>query len=82
MHLTTAPKHHFEPRDPHWADKVRTSFARQGAMGLIGAELAGIESGKTLVITHGDADVVKNGKTTHCATKQQTLMTIYGKPEV
>jgi uncharacterized protein (TIGR00369 family) len=155
MHLTTAPKHHFEPRDPHWADKVRTSFARQGAMGLIGAELADIQpgwceirlpyrpdlsqqhgyfhagiistavdsaagyagfslmvpnasvlsvefkinllapgdgelliatgevikSGKTLVITRGDAYIVKHGKTTHCATMQQTLMTMHGKAE-
>jgi len=155
MQLPTAPKHHFEPRDPHWADKVRASFARQGAMGLIGAELADlkpgwceirlpyredlsqqhgyfhagiistavdsaagyagfslmvpnasvlsvefkinllapgdgesliatgevIKSGKTLVITRGDAYVVKGGKVTHCATMQQTLMTMHGKPD-
>ena len=81
MHLPTGPKHYFEPRDPHRADKARASFARQGAMGLIGAELAGIESGKTLVITHSDADVVKNCKATHFATMQQTLMTMHGKPE-
>lgn len=155
MQLPTAPKHHFEPRDPHWADKVRASFARQGAMGLIGAELADlkpgwceirlpyredlsqqhgyfhagiistavdsaagyagfslmvpnasvlsvefkinllapadgesliaigevIKAGKTLVITRGDAYVVKGGKVTHCATMQQTLMTMHGKPD-
>ena len=155
MHLPTGPQHHFEPRDPHWADKVRASFARQGAMGLIGAELADIQPGwceirmpyradltqqhgyfhagiittavdsaagyagfslmvpdasvlsvefkinllapgdgemlyaigevikpgKTLVITRGDAYVIKAGKVTHCATMQQTLMTMHGKPE-
>ena len=35
----------FEPRDPHWADKVRASFARQSVMKLIGAELADIRPG-------------------------------------
>lgn len=146
---------HFEPRDLHWEAKVRSSFARQGAMGLLGATLAdvwpggceihlpyrpdlsqqngfyhaGITStvvdsaagyagfslmaentavlsvefkinllapadgelliatgevvkpGKNLVITRGDAWVVKNGKLTHCAMMQQTLMTMHGKPE-
>ncbi|MBU0750681.1 MAG: PaaI family thioesterase [Gammaproteobacteria bacterium] len=155
MHVPTAPQHRFEPRDPHWADKVRSSFARQGAMGLIGAELVDVQpgwcqismpyradlsqqhgyfhagiistavdsaagyagfslmvpnasvlsvefkinllapgdgelmiatgevikSGRTLVITRGDAYVVKHGKTTHCATMQQTLMTMHGKAE-
>lgn len=155
MHLPTAPVQHFEPRDPHWDDKVRASFARQGAMGLIGAELADlkpgwceirvpyrpdltqqhgyfhagiistavdsaagyagfslmvanasvlsvefkinllapgdgemlyaigevIKTGRTLVITRGDAYVVKHGKTTRCATMQQTLMTMHGKAD-
>jgi hypothetical protein len=45
MCLPTVPKHHFEPRDPHWADKVRASFSRQGAMELIGAELDDIQPG-------------------------------------
>jgi uncharacterized protein (TIGR00369 family) len=40
-----------------------------------------IKPGKTLVITRGDAYVVKGEKTTHCATMQQTLMTMYGKAE-
>jgi len=146
---------HFEPRDPHWADKVRQSFDRQTVMGLIGAELADvrpgwceirlpfrtdlcqqhgffhagitstvvdsaagyagfslmpagssvlsvefkinllapadgelliavgevIKPGKNLVVTRGDAYVVKGLKTTHCATMQQTLMTMHDKPE-
>jgi uncharacterized protein (TIGR00369 family) len=145
----------FEPRDPDWETKVRASFAKQGAMGLIGAKLielrpgyceihlpwrsdltqqhgffhAGIistavdtaagyagftlmppgssvlsvefklnllapgdgelliatgeviKSGKTLVITRGEAYVVKGDKTTHCSTMQQTLMTMHGKAE-
>ncbi len=145
----------FEPRDPDWDAKVRASYARQGAMGLIGARLvelrpgyceihlpwradltqqngyfhAGIiatavdsaagyagftlmppgssvlsvefklnllapgdgelliatgeviKSGKTLVITRGEAYVVKGDKTTHCSTMQQTLMTMHGKAE-
>lgn len=146
---------HFEPKDPDWEAKVRTSFAKQGAMTLIGAQLvelrpgyceihlpwredltqqhgffhAGIIStavdsaagyagftlmpagssvlsvefklnllspgdgdlliatgevikpGKTLVITRGEAYVVKGDKTTHCSTMQQTLMTMHGKAE-
>ncbi|WP_131110195.1 PaaI family thioesterase [Sulfuricystis thermophila] len=145
----------FEPRDPHWNEKVRTSFAKQGIMGLLGATLvdvwpggceihlpyrpeltqqhgffhAGVTStivdsaagyagfslmaantsvlsvefkinllapadgelliatgevvkpGRTLVITRGDAWVVKHGKATHCAMMQQTLMTMHGKAE-
>lgn len=145
----------FEPKDPDWETKVRASFAKQGAMSLIGAQLvelrpgyceihlpwrpdltqqngyfhAGIIStvvdsaagyagftlmppgssvlsvefklnllspadgelliatgevikpGKTLVITRGEAYVVKGDKTTHCSTMQQTLMTMHGKAE-
>lgn len=40
-----------------------------------------IKPGRNLVITRGDAWVVKNGKTTHCAMMQQTLMTMHGKAE-
>ena len=40
-----------------------------------------IKPGKTLIITRGDAWVVKNGKVTHCAMMQQTLMTMHDKPE-
>ena len=149
------PEARFEPRDPDWERKVRESFTRQGAMGLIGAELADVwpggceirlpyrpelsqqvgyfhagvtstvvdsaagyagfslmapntevlsvefkinllapadgelliatgevvKPGKNLVITRGDAWVVKNGKTTHCAMMQQTLITMHNKVE-
>lgn len=40
-----------------------------------------VKPGKTLVITRGDAWVVKNGKVTHCAMMQQTLMTMHGKSD-
>lgn len=147
--------HSFEPKDADWQAKVRASFAKQGAMGLLGAQLvelrpgyceihlpwrpdltqqhgyfhAGVIStvvdtaagyagftlmppgssvlsvefklnllapgdgelliatgevikpGKTLVITRGEAYVVKGDKTTHCSTMQQTLMTMHGKAE-
>lgn len=155
MSAPAPPEPRFEPRDPHWADKVRASFARQTVMELIGASLtdirpgwceirlpyradlcqqhgyfhAGIitaivdnaggyagfslmppnasvlsvefkinllapgdgelliatgeviKPGKNLVITRGDAWVVKGMKTTHCATMQQTLMTMHDKPD-
>ena len=35
----------FEPSDPRYAERVRASFARQGAMGLIGAELVAVRPG-------------------------------------
>ena len=143
------------PRNPDWEATVRASFARQGVMGLIGAELgvmapghceirlpfradltqqhgyfhagvtstivdsaggyagltlmpAGAEvltvefklnllapadgdllvaegqvlkSGRNLVITRGEVYVEKGGKTTHCASMQQTLMTMHGKSD-
>lgn len=146
----------FQPHDPLWEGKVRDSFARQGAMGLIGATLADVwpggceihvpyradlsqqhgffhagitstavdsaagyagfslmapstsvlsvefkinllapadgelliatgevvKTGRNLVITRGDAWVVKHGKTTHCALMQQTLMTMHGKADM
>jgi len=40
-----------------------------------------VKPGKSLVITRGDAWVVKHGKLTHCAMMQQTLMTMHGKAE-
>lgn len=155
MHHDKHKARSFEPRDPDWEAKVRVSYAKQGVMDLIGAQLielrpgycevhlpwrpdltqqngyfhagvistvvdtaagyAGftlmppgssvlsvefklnllspgdgelliatgevIKSGKTLVITRGEAYVVKGDKTTHCSTMQQTLMTMHGKAE-
>jgi uncharacterized protein (TIGR00369 family) len=40
-----------------------------------------IKPGKNLVITRGDAWVVKDDKVTHCAMMQQTLMTMHGKAD-
>ena len=39
----------FQPRDPGYAERVRTSFGLQQAMRLIGAELAVVEPGYTEV---------------------------------
>ncbi|HEY8355906.1 MAG TPA: PaaI family thioesterase [Ramlibacter sp.] len=39
----------FEPADPAYADRVRASFARQGAMRTIGASLAAIEPGRVVI---------------------------------
>lgn len=46
---------------------------------LLIAEGHVVKPGKNLVITRGEVYVVKNGKATHCATMQQTLMTMHGK---
>lgn len=42
MNLTAA----LQPRNPDFARRVRDSFARQGAMSLIGAELARVAPGE------------------------------------
>jgi uncharacterized protein (TIGR00369 family) len=38
-----------------------------------------LKSGRNLVITRGEVYAIRNGKATHCATMQQTLMTMHGK---
>lgn len=48
---------------------------------LLIATGAVVKPGRNLVITRGDAWVVKHGKATHCAMMQQTLMTMHGKAE-
>lgn len=39
----------FEPQDPAYAERVRASFARQGAMHTIGASLAEIAPGRAVI---------------------------------
>jgi uncharacterized protein (TIGR00369 family) len=39
----------FEPQDPAFAERVRASFARQGAMHTIGATLADIAPGRVVI---------------------------------
>jgi uncharacterized protein (TIGR00369 family) len=39
----------FQPRHAGWAQRVRDSFARQGAMSLIGAELAELAPGRCAI---------------------------------
>jgi len=47
--VTAAPAHTdtraFEPADARCAERVRASFARQGAVGLVGAELIALAPG-------------------------------------
>lgn len=152
-HTARPEKNAYAPRNPDWEATVRSSFARQKVMNLIGAELgtlapghceirlpyrddltqqngffhAGItgaivdsaggyagytlmpagsdvltvefklnllapadgdilvaegqvlKSGRNLVITRGEVYAIRNGKAVHCATMQQTLMTMHGK---
>ena len=40
-----------------------------------------LKSGRNLVITRGEVYAIRNGKATHCATMQQTLMTMHPKKE-
>jgi uncharacterized protein (TIGR00369 family) len=39
----------FQPQDPGYAERVRASFAKQGAMATIGATLAEIAPGKAVI---------------------------------
>lgn len=39
----------FQPQDPAFAERVRASFARQGAMGTLGAQLASVEPGEVVL---------------------------------
>jgi uncharacterized protein (TIGR00369 family) len=39
----------FEPRDPGYVDRVKDSFARQGAMGTLGASLGDIAPGRVVI---------------------------------
>ena len=43
----TVPR--FEPKDPDYAERVRASFARQGAMNTIGATLVAVEPGRVVI---------------------------------
>ena len=45
---------------------------------LLVAEGQVLKSGRNLVITRGEVYAIRNGKATHCATMQQTLMTMHG----
>lgn len=145
----------YEVRDPHYAERVRASFARQKMMSLIGAELALVapgrceirlpfkpeltqqhgffhggaigmiadsaggyaaytlmpadssvltveykmnllapgdgelliadgqvlKAGKNLVISRAEVYAVKGGGEVHCATMQQTLMTMHARAD-
>ncbi len=46
---------------------------------LLVAEGQVLKPGRNLVITRGEVYVLKNGVASHCATMQQTLMTMHGK---
>lgn len=39
----------FEPQDPAFAERIRSSFLRQGAMGTIGAQLVSVEPGQVVI---------------------------------
>jgi uncharacterized protein (TIGR00369 family) len=41
----THVSHHWKPQAPGFAERVRASFARQGAMATLGAELVAVEPG-------------------------------------
>ena len=46
---------------------------------LLVAEGQVLKSGRNLVITRGEVYAIRNGEAIHCATMQQTLMTMHGK---
>jgi len=50
---------HWKPRDPGFAARVRASFARQGAMKTLGAELAAVEAGYCAIALVPRAEVAQ-----------------------
>ncbi len=50
---------HWNPRDPGFAERVRASFARQGAMKTLGAELAAVEPGYCAIALVPRAEVAQ-----------------------
>lgn len=46
---------------------------------ILVAEGQVLKSGRNLIIARGEVYAIKNGTATHCATMQQTLMTMHGK---
>ncbi len=40
-----------------------------------------VKPGRNLVITRAEVYVIKGGRESHCATMQQTLMTMHGRPD-
>ena len=38
-----------------------------------------LKSGRNLVVTRGEVYAIRNGQAAHCATMQQTLMTMHGR---
>lgn len=75
----------FEPRDPSYAQRVRESFARQGAMRTLGAQLAhiapgevdiGLEWAEALTQQHGflHAGMVATALDSACGYAGFTLM--------
>ena len=59
--------------------KINLLAAADGELLIASGEV--LKAGRTLVITRGDVHVVKDGRSTHCATMQQTLMTMRGLSE-
>jgi uncharacterized protein (TIGR00369 family) len=49
----------FKPLDPRYAERVRESFARQGAMRLIGAELVDVAPGYCAIALQPRAEVAQ-----------------------
>ena len=75
----------FDPQDPAFADRVRASFARQGAMATIGAALAEIVPGRVVIALawaqaltqqHGflHAGIVATALDSACGYAASTLM--------
>lgn len=48
---------------------------------LLIARGAVLKPGRTLVISRAEVYALKDGRETHCASMQQTLMTMHGRPD-
>ena len=57
----------FEARDPQFETRVRASFARQGAMALIGAHLVGVAPGAVAIALPFRGDLTQQHGYLHAA---------------
>lgn len=61
--------------------EFKVNLLSPGHGDLLIAEGQVLKPGRNLVITRGEVWVVHEGRETHCATMQQTLMTMHERPD-
>jgi uncharacterized protein (TIGR00369 family) len=68
----------FEPKDPDWEAKVRASYAKQGVMGLIGAQLIELRPGYCEIHLPWRADLTQQNGYFHAGVISTVVDTAAG----